>query len=163
MSCTAAAAALAALFSSGHCADAQPAPPAQPVFYADLGSASARVDAGQARAMISAYRLNAGLPIVRLDPGLSLLAEREARAMAAADRPASADGLKAKLRREGVTSAEVNVSAGYRRLAEAFSGWRDSPQHDRVMKARAATHMGIATAFRAGSKYQVYWVLVMAE
>jgi uncharacterized protein YkwD len=155
-------AALAALLGMGSCAEPAPAPQAQPVFYTDLGSANARVDAGQARAMISAYRLNAGLPIVRLDPALSLLAEREARAMAAADRPTSADGLKAKLRREGVTSAEVNVSAGYRRLAEAFSGWRDSPQHDRVMKARSAQRMGIATAYRAGSKYQVYWVLVMA-
>ncbi len=38
--------------------------------------------------MISAYRLNAGLGIVRLDPALTALAEREARAMAASDKPA---------------------------------------------------------------------------
>ena len=41
---------------------------------------------------------------------------------------------------------EANLSAGYRRLAEAFSGWRDSPQHDRVMKDAKAKRMGIATA-----------------
>ncbi len=141
-----------------------PAPaPAQPAFYADLASPGARVDSGQARAMISAYRLNAGLGIVRLDPALTALAEREARAMAASDKPASADAVKARLVREGVAGAEVNLSAGYRRLAEAFSGWRDSAQHDRVMKARGATRMGLATAYAPGSKYQVYWVLVMAE
>jgi uncharacterized protein YkwD len=155
----AAALALAGLIGCAACGPAV----AQPAFYNDLGSPGAVVDSGQARAMISAYRLNAGLGILSLDPALSALAKREADAMARADRPASADTLKARFSREGVTGAQVNVSAGYRRLAEAFSGWRDSPQHDRVMKARGATRMGIATAYAPGSKYQVYWVLVMGE
>jgi uncharacterized protein YkwD len=164
MSCAAATAALAGLLGLGGCAE----PPAttgalQPAFYADLGSPGAVVDSGQARAMISAYRLNAGLGVVRLDGQLMAVAQREARAMAASDRPTSADAVKARLRREGVAGAEVNLSAGYRRLAEAFSGWRDSPQHDRVMKARGATRMGVATAYAPGSKYKVYWALVLAE
>jgi uncharacterized protein YkwD len=161
MSC-AGAAALAGLLGFSTCQET-PAAPAQPAFYRDLGSPGAVVDAEQARAMISAYRLNAGLNVVRLDPALTAMAKREAAAMAASDKPASADAVKARLLRDGVTGAEVNVSAGYRRLAEAFSGWRDSPQHDRVMKARGATRMGLATAFAPGSKYQVYWVLVMAQ
>ncbi|MGL4974346.1 MAG: CAP domain-containing protein, partial [Bosea sp. (in: a-proteobacteria)] len=49
-----------------------------------------------------------------------------------------------------------------RRLAEAFSGWRDSEQHNKVMKASRATRMGIATAYAPGSKYKVYWALVLA-
>ncbi len=137
-------------------------PRSQPAFYRDLGSASARVDANEARAMISAYRLNHGLGTLTLDPALTAAAEREAAAMAAADKPAQADAVKARLAREGQPGAEANLSAGYRRLAEAFSGWRDSPQHDKVMKMPAATRMGIATAYAAGSKYQVYWALVMA-
>jgi uncharacterized protein YkwD len=30
------------------------------------------------------------------------------------------------------------------------------------MKAQSATRMGIATAYAPGSKYQVYWALVVA-
>ena len=89
-------------------------------------------------------------------------ARREATAMAGSDKPAQADAVKARLARDGQPGAEANLSAGYRRLAEAFSGWRDSPQHDRVMKTPGATRMGIATAYAPGSKYQVYWALILA-
>lgn len=135
----------------------------RPSFYADLAGPAARVDAEQARAMISAYRMNAGLKPLTLDPGLSAAALREAQAMARADRPSSAEAVKGRLRREGAQDPEANLSAGYRTLAEAFSGWRDSPQHDRVMKARGATRMGLATAYAPGSKYKVYWALVLAR
>ena len=54
------------------------------------------------------------------------------------------------------------VSAGYRTLAEAFSGWRDSPQHNAVMLAPAGTRLGVAAVDRPGAKYRVYWVLVVA-
>jgi uncharacterized protein YkwD len=140
----------------------EPARTGQPAFYRDLGSALARVDAGEARAMISAYRLNAGLNTLTLDPALVAAAQQEASAMAAADKPAQAEAVKARLARDGQAGAEANLSAGYRRLAEAFSGWRDSPQHDRVMKTPGATRMGIATAYAPGSKYQVYWALILA-
>ena len=82
--------------------------------------------------------------------------------MASADKPGSADAVKKRLEREGERGAEVNLSAGYRRMAEAFSGWRDSPQHDSVMRTPGATRMGIATAYAPGSKYQVYWALIVA-
>ncbi len=151
--------ALAALNLAG-CAE--PVRTGQPAFSRDLGSATARVDAGEARAVISAYRINAGLRPLALDPALSAAAEQEAAAMAQADKPAQADAVKARLARGGQPGAEANLSAGYRRLAEAFSGWRDSPQHDRVMKIPAATRMGIASAYAPGSKYQVYWALIVA-
>lgn len=140
----------------------EPARTGQPAFYQDLGSASARVDANEARAMISAYRMNHGLGALKLDPALVEAASQEASAMAAADKPAQAEAVKARLARGGQPGAEANLSAGYRRLAEAFSGWRDSPQHDRVMKTAGATRMGIATAYAQGSKYQVYWALIVA-
>ena len=65
--------------------------------------------------------------------------------------------------RPGVRGAASNLSAGYHTLAEAFSGWRDSPAHNRVMLDGRATRMGIATAYAPGSKYKVYWALVVAE
>ncbi len=48
-------------------------------------------------------------------------------------------------------------------MAEAFSGWRESPQHDRTMLAPSATRLGIATAYAPGSKYKVYWALIVAS
>lgn len=160
VTCPAVIAGALAAFGLAGCAEAPR--PTQPAFYYDLGSASARVDANEARAMISAYRMNAGLKALTLDPSLVEAAQREASAMAAADKPGEANAVKARLARAGQSGTEVNLSAGYRRLAEAFSGWRDSPQHDRVMKAPQATRMGIATAYAPGSKYQVYWALVLA-
>lgn len=151
--------ALAALNIAG-CTE--PARTSQPAFYRELGSASARLDTEAARATISAYRLNQGLTALRLDPALVEAAQAEAAAMAAADKPGSAEAVKARLARDGQRGTEVNLSAGYRRMAEAFSGWRDSPQHDRVMMTPGATRMGIATAYAPGSKYQVYWALVVA-
>lgn len=160
MTCPAALAGALAILGVAGCAE--PQRQGQPAFYRDLGSASAQVDTEQARAMISAYRLNAGLGPLVLDPELVEAARREATAMAGSDKPAQADAVKARLAREGQPGAEANLSAGYRRLAEAFSGWRDSPQHDRVMKDAKAKRMGIATAYAPGSKYQVYWALIVA-
>lgn len=159
MTCSAAAAALAATLGLAACETSGGG--GQPAFYRPLASPSAQVDQEAARATISAYRLNRGLKALTLDPALSAAAQAEARQMAAADRPASADAVKARLAKEG-TRASVNVSAGYRTLAEAFSGWRESAQHDRTMLDPAGGRIGIATAYAPGSKYQVYWVLVVA-
>ena len=142
MTCPAALAGALAILGIAGCVE--PQRQGQPAFYRDLGSASAQVDTEQARAMISAYRLNAGLGPLVLDPALVAAAQREATAMAGSDKPAQADAVKARLAREGQPGGEANLSAGYRRLAEAFSGWRDSPQHDRVMKDAKAGHKGIA-------------------
>jgi uncharacterized protein YkwD len=130
--------------------------------YADLARPEARLDLNQARAVISAYRLNNGLAALRLDPRLQAAAEREAAQMARADRPASAEAVKRRVAGEGIAGVEANLSAGYRSLAQAFSGWRDSPPHQRVMLTRGATRMGIAAAPAPGSKYGVYWALIVA-
>ncbi len=135
---------------------------AVPAFYRPLDSAAATIDSEAARATISAYRLTRGLAVLASDPTLSAAAQAEAEAMARADRPAAADAVKARLNRQGVAVSSVNVSAGYRTLAEAFSGWRESAQHDRTMLDPKAKRVGIATAFAPSSKYRVYWVLIVA-
>ena len=63
----------------------------------------------------------------------------------------------------GYDGADANLSAGYHTLAEAFSGWRDSPPHRAVMLAPEAKRMGIATAYAPGSKYKVYWALLVSK
>src|SRR5260370_31988100 len=60
------------------------------------------------------------------------------------------------------TAAE-NVGAGYHTLAQAFSGWRDSPPHRANMLLKGATRMGIAAAYAPNSQYKVYWALILAE
>ncbi|MGY2048712.1 CAP domain-containing protein [Methylobacterium sp. JK268] len=137
--------------------------PAGPSLYWPMTSASAQLDLDTARDMIGAYRRNKGLPMLALDPGLQRLAETETAAMAAADRPSQADIVKTVAARMGFADPKANLSAGYHTLAEAFSGWRDSPAHNAVLLSPDATRMGIATAYAPGSKYKVYWALLVAK
>jgi uncharacterized protein YkwD len=133
-----------------------------PSFYVSMARADAEVDAAMARDMISAYRGNNGLGRLALDPSLQAAAQAEADAMAAADKPSSGDAFKARLAATGFADPAANLSAGYHTLAEAFSGWRESPQHNRVLLDPKATRIGIATAYALGSKYKVYWVMAVA-
>ncbi len=131
-------------------------------FYRPLDRAGAAVDTAAAAEVFSAYRRNHGLGALRFDAGLTGEAAASATSAARADKPASADALKQRLAAKGVRAPGVNLSAGYRTLAEAFSGWRESPQHNRVLLQQSATRFGIATAYAPGSKYKVYWALVVA-
>ncbi len=56
-----------------------------------------------------------------------------------------------------------NISAGYHTLAEAFSGWRDSPPHRANMLNAGANRLGIAAVYSPQSKYKVFWALIMAN
>jgi uncharacterized protein YkwD len=153
------------LAALGGCDTATKAPPsAAPVLgmYRNLAEAGARIDAETAAEMIGSYRRNHGLKPLALDPALMRVATAEADAMAAAAKPASADGAKAKAARAGYRAPAANVSAGYQTFAEAFSGWRESAAHDRVMLDAGADRMGIATAYAPGTKYRVFWTLVVA-
>lgn len=139
-----------------------------PPLYRDLARFGATVDMATAASMISGYRQNNGLAPVVSDQRLSQVAADLVQSMAVKDSielkldPAT---LKQRIAARGTTAtiAEENVSAGYHTLAEAFSGWRDSKPHDRVMKLPGATRFGIATAYAPRSKYLVYWALIMAD
>ncbi len=133
-----------------------------PSFYVSMARADAQVDAAMARDMIGAYRGNNGLGRLALDADLQAAAQAEADAMAAADKPSSGDAFKARLAASGFAAPAANLSAGYHTLAEAFSGWRESPQHNRVLLDPKATRIGIATAYAPNSKYKVYWVMAVA-
>ncbi len=134
-----------------------------PSLYLPLASQTASIDAAAARDMISSYRGGQGEAPLTIDPELQALAETEAAAMAAADRPSQSRTVRNAIGRLGYEGAEANLSAGYRTLAEAFSGWRDSPPHNAVLLAPDAKRMGIATAYAPGSKYKVYWALLVAK
>jgi uncharacterized protein YkwD len=142
-------------------------PPAgEPSFYRNLAVPNAELDAAAAASMISGYRQNNGLGTVTLDPTLMQMAQEQARNMAARNkldhnvsRPFSE-----RIARSGfdAKAAAENISAGYHTIAEAFSGWRESPPHNANMLLKGATRMGIAAVYTPSSKYKVFWALILA-
>jgi hypothetical protein len=157
-------AALAVIGLAGCAADREP-PAGEPSFYRSLAKGG-ELDPGAAQSMISGYRGNNGLGAVTLDPTLMRLAEEQARAMASRDKLDHNVGrsFDQRIRTSGFDAgvAVENVSAGYHTLAEAFSGWRDSPPHRANMLNKGVTRMGIAAVYSPKSKYKVFWALILA-
>ena len=142
-----------------------PKPSGQPSFYRSMATEDAKVDAKAAQSMISGFRRNNGLGIVILDDKLMQLAEEQARAMASKNRfehDAAGPFAQRIKRGYGAKVAVENIGAGYHTLAEAFSGWRDSPPHRANMLHNGVTKMGIAAVFSPKSKYKVFWALILA-
>jgi len=142
-------------------------PKAEPSFYRNLAQPGAQLDTAAAASMISGYRTNNGLPAVTLDPELTRLAEAQAAVMAKRDKLDHNAGkpfvVRLKAAGYDAKSAAENIGAGYHTLAEAFSGWRDSPPHNANMLVKGATRIGIAAIYTPASKYKVYWALILAE
>ena len=146
---------------------ASEAPVETPAMYVNMAEAGARLDPAAAASMISQYRQNNGLGAVEIDPALIKLAEQQSLAMASANK--MDHDVKAPLAKRlngagyPATLAVENVSAGYHTLAEAFSGWRDSPPHKANMLKNGVTKLGIAASYAPNTKYKVFWTLIMAS
>jgi uncharacterized protein YkwD len=139
----------------------------QPSMYISMADAGARLDSQAAASMISLYRQNNGLGVVAVDPELMKLAESQSQVMAShnkLDHDVKAP-LARRLNASGypATLAVENVSAGYHTLAEAFSGWRDSPPHRANMLKNGVTKLGIAASYAPNTKYKVFWTLILAS
>jgi uncharacterized protein YkwD len=158
---------IAALFALAACAGTEVVPKAEPSFYRDLAALGAQLDTAAAASMISGYRANNNLPAVTLDPELTRLAQAQADVMAKRDKLDHNAGkpFVVRLKASGydAKTAAENIGAGYHTLAEAFSGWRDSPPHRANMLLAGATRIGIAAVYTPASKYKVYWSLILAE
>ena len=76
----------------------------------------------------------------------------------------AAQSFQDRIRKSGFDAsvAVENVAAGYHTLAEAISGWRDSPPHRANMLKSGVTRMGIAAVYAPKSKYKVFWALILA-
>jgi uncharacterized protein YkwD len=156
-----------ALAGLGGCvADNPPPPMGEPSMYTSMASAEAALDVGAAASMISGYRANNGLIAVTIDPELTKLADAQARAMAAHDKldhnVIRDFGERLKIAGYTYKASAENIGAGYHTLAEAFSGWRDSPPHRQNMLLAGASRIGIAAAYSPKSKFRVYWALILA-
>ncbi len=139
-----------------------------PPFYENLARPGTQVNVAAAASLLSDYRRAKGLPALTPDDRLVALAAEQARRMAAVDKLMHDPGGRGFIQRlkasnyDAVRAVE-NIGAGYHTLAEAFSGWRDSPSHDKNMLLPGATRFGIATAYAPNSKYKVFWALILAE
>jgi uncharacterized protein YkwD len=152
------------LLTLGGCASE--APIEQPSMYFNIAE-GAKLDSQAAATMISLYRKNNGLGAVVIDNELMKVAEGQSQAMASRnklDHDVKAP-LPKRLQSAGykATMAVENVSAGYHTLAEAFSGWRDSPPHRANMLQMNVTKMGIAASYAPNTKYKVFWTLILAS
>jgi uncharacterized protein YkwD len=141
-------------------------PDGQPSFYKTMAVPGAVLDAKAAASMISGYRRNNGLGVVVLDDHLMRMAQEQAMAMASKNRfeHDAAGPFSQRIKRSGYDAkvAVENIGAGYHTLAEAFSGWRDSPPHRANMLKGGVTKMGIAAVYSPNSKYKVFWALILA-
>jgi uncharacterized protein YkwD len=143
------------------------APVEQPTMYSNMADGAAKLDPQAAASMISLYRQNNGLGAVVVDPELMKIAEAQSQAMASRNKPDH--DVKAPLPKRltaagyPATLAVENVSAGYHTLAEAFSGWRDSPPHRANMLQNGVTKLGIAASYAPNTKYKVFWTLILAS
>ena len=160
--------AFAAFLSLAACAEKPlDIPTGQPTFYLSMASREAKVDTVAARDLISIYRRNNGLSTVSLDPLLLAEAQKQADAMAAADSMSHEvrGTLQKRLDGSGLqhSMAVENISAGYHTLADAISGWRNSRPHNENLLNGKMRRMGIASAYAPGTKYKVFWALVMSD
>jgi len=125
------------------------------------------VDPKAAAEMISLYRGEHALSAVRTDPALQVFAQAQANAMAAHDQLShEVDGnLKQRLDAAHLNHATAveNVSAGYFSLPDVMAGWRRSPGHNSNLLDPPMRRIGIATAYAPGTRYKVYWALVMSD
>ena len=141
--------------------------PEQPTMYLSMANGGATLDPVAAASMISLYRQNNGLGAVVVDPDLMKVAEAQSQAMAARNKlDHDVKGpLEKRLGSSGYPAkvAVENVSAGYHTLAEAFSGWRDSPPHKANMLKNSVTKLGIAATYAPNTKYKVFWTLILAS
>lgn len=140
--------------------------PSEPTFYRSMAKPGAQVDSDAAASMISGYRKNNGLSAVGVDPVLTRLAEQQARVMAKRDKlDHNAGGPFAQRMKSAGYAYKVgaeNIGAGYHTLAEAFSGWRDSPPHRANMLLKGVTRVGIAAVYDPNTKYKVFWAMIVA-
>ena len=116
-------------------------------------------------AMISQYRREHGLSAVKTDPQLTEIAERQAKAMAAAgimDHNV-AGSFASRISATHTGRAAENIAAGTKTWAETFRAWQTSPGHNANLLQPKADSVGVAVARNDQARYKTYWALVIAE
>lgn len=137
--------------------------------YSSVASSTQKLDVEEMRNLINSYRLDNDLEPLNVDPRLLAEADRHANDMAANDEVghnvSNRGDFSERMESAGFGAVKKveNVGAGYHTIAQAFSGWRGSESHNANMLMPEARSMGVAAKYVPGSKYKVFWVLIVAE
>ena len=128
------------------------------------GPAAAQGVSATAQAAISQYRAAHGLSAVKADGRLMALAAEQARAMArtgvldhSAERP-----FATRVASYNPDVAVENIAGGTTTFAATLELWKHSPGHDANLRRQGVTRFGIASAPAPGSKYRMFWALILA-
>jgi hypothetical protein len=116
-------------------------------------------------AMISQYRREHGLSAVKTDPQLTEIAERQAKAMAAAgimDHNV-AGSFASRISGAHTGRAAENIAAGTKTWAETFRAWQTSSGHNANLLQTQADSIGVAVARNDQTQNKTYWALVIAD
>jgi uncharacterized protein YkwD len=115
--------------------------------------------------MISRYRREHGLSTVKTDPQLTAIAERQARAMAAAGVMDHDVAGSFASRMSGVRAdmAAENIAAGTQTWAETLRMWQASPGHNANLLQSKADSVGVAVARNERTRFKIFWAMVIAE
>lgn len=134
-----------------------------------LHSETIAVDSGVVALRVSEYRASRDLPPVAADPTLTAIAQLHARRMASADRMEHVlpgEGSFGKRLEDGnfrSSLAVENIAAGTRTLDDVLKVWRGSPRHDANLLQDGVAKLGVGVAWAPGSRYRIYWCLVLAR
>jgi uncharacterized protein YkwD len=114
---------------------------------------------------ISRYRREHGLSTVKTDPQLTAIAERQAKAMAAAGIMDHSVAGSFASRISGVRTgmAAENIAAGTGTWAETFRTWQKSPGHNANLLQSRADSVGVAVVRNDQTRYKTFWAMVIAE
>jgi hypothetical protein len=116
-------------------------------------------------AMISQYRVEHGLKPVRVDPQLTAVAERQAKAMAAAGEldHSVAGSFESRIAAVNTDSAAENIAAGTKSWAETLRMWKASPGHNENLLRPGVDVIGVAVAYNHDTRYKSYWAMTVAH
>ncbi|WP_020181300.1 CAP domain-containing protein [Methylopila sp. M107] len=137
--------------------------------YQSQSRPGATLDRQAAADMISELRRTRGLAPVSLDATLDRMAEQQAAAMARSDKLSHATpaggSFKQRIAGAGYRNGGMweNIGGGHDTLADAFTGWRSSPPHLKNMLQPGVKRIGIAAVRAPGTRFEVFWALVMAD
>jgi uncharacterized protein YkwD len=155
----------AALLALAACTAAPPEPRLTHRLSAEA-IAAVKLDPAAAAAALNVYRAGKGLKPVKLDPALTAMAERQAKAIATGGVLSHdvAGSFPSRLAQSGVDTwkAAENLGGGYMSLAQAMTGWRESPAHDANLLLPEGARFGIAIAKNRDTQYGVYWAMEIA-
>jgi uncharacterized protein YkwD len=128
-------------------------------------SFAATANADDYAGAISAYRRAHGLPAVRSDSRLSVVALKQARAMASSGTVSHSAGGNfttrvAPLRK---SRAAENIGAGFLSFSEMLKQWEDSTGHRENLLMAGARRVGVASVSNPNSPYRKFWAMVITD